>query len=173
MLTKNPLVAICVVAFLVGGAAAVVLTRPASDKAAIHELDSRDVDAGRVVPADTSEPTRDELEGAREEATVSGESEPAPERGAVSPEAMPAGVEEVEATRSHRGTRSRAVAGRTDESSRAARGYVRVSAGRTASGGNPVVAYPVNGVKRTGQGVKKAGTAVGRTFGKVGGLFHD
>jgi hypothetical protein len=34
-----------------------------------------------------------------------------------------------------------------------------------------VADYTVGGVKKTGEGVKKAGTAIGRTIGKVGGIF--
>lgn len=166
MLTKNPLAAVCAVAFLLGGAAAVVLTRPASDQTTIQEYAGRDGDAGRTAPADASEPARGASEGAPvEEPSASVEREPAPESAAVTAESAPTVVE--------RETRGRAAAGRVDESSKVARGYARVPAGRQSSGGNPLVSYPVGGVKKTGEGVKKAGTTIGKTFGKVGGLFHD
>jgi hypothetical protein len=43
----------------------------------------------------------------------------------------------------------------------------------STTGSARVAGYTVGGVKKTGQGVKKAGTTIGRTFGKIGGVFND
>lgn len=170
MLGKNRLAVVCAVAFLAGGAAAVVFTRPA----AVQAVAAGNADAGRVVSFEAGEPAGGDSDGGRaEDRAVSEVSEPAPARVASGAESSTTGAEGVGAANSSRRTRSRAAVGRVDEDSRADRGYARVPAGRRSSGVNPVVGYPVGGVKKTGQGMKKAGTVVGRTFGKVGGLFHD
>jgi hypothetical protein len=44
---------------------------------------------------------------------------------------------------------------------------VKPAAGRGLAG------HTVGGAMKTGKGVKKAGVAIGKTFGKVGGVFHD
>lgn len=41
------------------------------------------------------------------------------------------------------------------------------------AGGRGVAGHTVSGAKMTGKGVKKAGVAVGKAFGKMGGVFHD
>jgi hypothetical protein len=40
-------------------------------------------------------------------------------------------------------------------------------------GGRGVAGHTVGGVKKTGKGVKKAGVVIGKTFGKVGGVFQE
>ena len=40
-------------------------------------------------------------------------------------------------------------------------------------GGRGVAGRTLSGAKMTGKGVKKTGVAVGRTFGRIGGVFHD
>jgi hypothetical protein len=64
---------------------------------------------------------------------------------------------------------------RADEQlkARAPRGYARVSRVRVTTGGQGIAGRTVGSVKKTGEGVKKAGVAVGKTFGKIGGVFHD
>lgn len=173
---KNPLVVVCALAFLVGGAAAVVFTRPAFGPAAVHSAASSNTDAGHAVPEDAAESAEGDSEGARdEEAAVPEENKPTSESGVVGAEPSRTGIDVVAAEKSARGSKGRAAAaaGQTDQESRAARGYARATAGRQPSGGKGVVGYPVTGVKKTGEGVKKAGTTIGKTFGKLGGLFNE
>jgi hypothetical protein len=49
---------------------------------------------------------------------------------------------------------------------RAARVYLRVSRRQAAAGGRGVAGQTVRGVKKTG-------AAIGKTFGKIGGVFND
>ena len=42
-----------------------------------------------------------------------------------------------------------------------------------SSDGRGIAGHAVGGAKKTGKGAKKVGVAVGKTFGKVGGIFHD
>ena len=175
MSAKNPLVVVCAMAFLAGGAAALVFTRPAPGPASVHTVAAPAADAGSAVPARAVESAEGGSEGARvEEAAMSESAEPESESTDVGDEPSPTGVEGVEAAKTSGRTAGRAAAQRQAvESTRASRGYSRVSAGRQSSGRGGVIGYPVGGVKKTGEGVKKAGTAVGKTFGKVGGIFHE
>ena len=56
--------------------------------------------------------------------------------------------------------------GRIGQGSMAGRGYVRVSRREVAGGGPGVMGHTVRGVKKTG-------VVIGKTFGKIGGVFHD
>jgi len=169
MSAKNPLVVVCAIAFLAGGAAALVFTRPAPGPASVHTVAAPAADAG------SAESAEEGSEGARvEEAAMPEGTEPESESTDVGDEPSPTGVEGVEAAKTSGRTAGRAAAQRQAvESTRSSRGYSRVSAGRQSSGRGGVIGYPVGGVKKTGEGVKKAGTAVGKTFGKVGGIFHE
>jgi hypothetical protein len=56
---------------------------------------------------------------------------------------------------------------------RVSRSDARVSKGQPSPAGQGLAGRTVGGVKKTGRDVKKAGAVIGRTFGKVGGVFHD
>ena len=49
-------------------------------------------------------------------------------------------------------------------------GEMSADAGGTEA---PVGARSYEGARSEGAGVKKTGVAIGRTFGKIGGVFHD
>ena len=163
-MSKNPLAVVCALAFLAGGAAAGALHYRQPDSAAVNAV-ARTNDAAGEARAETVPLTVEAAEGA-----------PAEERlaaGAADETADGAEVRDgVEDGRGVTGRRAyRRAGGLRDESDarpRAARRYTTVSRGGGGVGG---VGRGVAG--HTVRGVKKTGAAIGKTFGKIGGVFHD
>lgn len=152
---RNPLAVVCALAFAAGGAAALVLTDPSGDAAAVRGVAAESAHVVVAAPAAEAEPPAEshaEETGAAEE-----------------------NVETEKNARPAAFVRSRGAADRrVAEAPRAPRSYARVSGGRAAGGGGPGIAgRTFGGVKKTGAGVKKAGAAVGKTLGKIGGVFRE
>jgi hypothetical protein len=177
-LTKHPLAVVSLLAFLVGGAAAVVLNYPQRHAVASQQVAVTPADAALLsAPETDASATRPaEVEHA-EERTTSGDFDGS----AAPPEETSGEAEddfdesEAAAGNSPAGVRRRrrpAASEQAVQSPPAPRPYVSVSRRQTNPGGR-VAGYTVGGVKKTGQGVKKAGTTIGRTFGKIGGVFND
>lgn len=161
-MSKNPLAVVCALAFAVGAVAAVALHYPPRDGAVVRGVAENSADGGGpngAASAETGSPDK----GAHAEDVAT-----------ATETAGAAGVGGGEGSKTAAAVRRRATAGARDgKGPRAAPGYVRVSGGRADTGGRGVAGHAVGGVKKTGQGVKKAGTAIGKTFGKIGGVFHD
>lgn len=77
-----------------------------------------------------------------------------------------AGASPVRVRKAQAGSGGAEEKGRADRRPRVARSYVRASREGTASGGRGVAGHTVRGVKKTGE-------VIGKTFGKIGGVFHD
>lgn len=168
-MSKYPLVIVCILGLLAGGAAALALHHARQGTAevqgvAVKSEDVRD-EAGAGVQAEESQT----VENARaEDGELDAGGEAMDEAGGGI--AVPAG----KAGPRTAGMRVRAEAdARADNGSRAGRRYGRASGGQVASGRRGVAGYALGGVKKTGEGVKKTGAAIGKTFGKIGGVFHD
>ena len=165
-LTKHPIAVVSLLAFLVGGAAAVMLNYPPR-----HAVASRQVAETPAAPA--TQPAGVE---SAEEGTTSDDFDdsaaPTEETGGEAEDSF----EESDAEAENRsgGVRRRRPATNVQavQSPPAPRQYAAVSRRQSNPGGR-VAGYTVGGVKKTGQGVKKAGTTIGRTFGKIGGVFND
>ena len=176
-MTKHPLAVVSLLAFLTGGAAAVVLNYPPRHPPASRQVAERHAGAGRAAAPETGAtvPAAAAVEHA-EEGTASGDFEDS----AATPEEAGGGAEgglreaAVAVEKPSGAAKARAATNApAAQNSQAPRPSLRVSRRETAPGGGGVAAYTVGGVKKTGQGVKKAGATIGRTFGKIGGVFND
>jgi hypothetical protein len=177
VLTKHPLAVVVLLAFITGGAAAVILNYPPRRPAGYQESAEKAADAARgaAPETDASAARAAEVGHAEEGATSDEFGDPVERPEEVSDEAedgsggagvevgKPSGVARVRS-----GTNGDAV-----KSPRAPAAYVRVSRAQASPAGRGVAGRTVGGVKKTGQGVKKAGAAIGKTFGKIGGVFND
>ncbi|HWS87584.1 MAG TPA: hypothetical protein VN282_11510 [Pyrinomonadaceae bacterium] len=166
-MSKYPLAAVVVLALLAGGFAGFVFHYPPEDAA--------DARAGAPQAAEAATPVVHDAanvpEGAgADSALLAGDgSVEAGEAGGDF-----AGASDERAVRRPGGVRGRAeAAGRAGGRPAAARGYVRVSRAEGSSGGRGIAGHTLGGVKKTGEGVKKTGVVIGRTFGKLGGVFHE
>lgn len=187
VLAKHPLAVVCLLAFLIGGAAAVILNYPTRHTAAPGQVAQTPAEAGLEVEPEADAPAAPSAElGHTGEGTTSNEFDDS----AAQLEEPDGEVEEdfsesaAGPENSSNGVRRRRATGEQAVQSRPApRPYVSASRGQTNPGGM-VAGYTVGGVKKTGQGVKKvgtttgkgvkkAGTTIGRTFGKIGGVFND
>ena len=161
---KYPMAVICVLAFIVGAAAAgVVYHRQPRGADGVQGTLGRGIDGGRAEDrenaASASQVATDK--GVKLSASA-GESEDG-EVEAAGDVVRPAAVPRAR-TATNAGT---SVAERTG------RRYAGASSRRSTGGGRSVAGHMVGGVKKSGEGVKKAGAAIGKTFGKIGGVFHD
>lgn len=173
-MTKNPLAVVGLLAFIFGGAAAVMLYYPPRHAVVSQQFAETPADPA---PEDAPAARPAEVADAEEETTSEDFDDPAvtsegglSETGAEAEDGS--SESDAEAEKSSNGVRRRQSAvAQTVQSAPAPRPYVRVSR-RGTNPGARVAGYTVGGVKKTGQGVKKAGTAIGRTFGKIGGVFN-
>ena len=165
---KHPLAIVCALAFVVGGAAAFVLEYPPRRAAGVQDV--AETGAG-VSPGAAAEP---EAAGGRPAEGASPEEMTVPEGRGGSATVTDAGTDDTSG-----GQPSVVITGRESaerqagEGRRTARGYTRISSGGAAPVGRGIAGYAAGGVKKTGVGVKRAGAAVGKTFGKIGGVFQD
>jgi hypothetical protein len=187
-LTKQTLVVVSLLAFLFGGAAAVVLNYPPRHPAASRQAAETPADAGRETASRTDASAAPAAEVVRaEEGATAGELDdraaPPEEAGVEFGDRSGESAAEAENS-SNRARRRPATSGQVIQNSPAPRRYASGSGREATSGGGGVAAYTFGGVKKTGQGVKKvgtttgqgvkkAGTTIGRTFGKIGGVFND
>ena len=170
VLTKNPLAVVALLAFVTGGAAAVILNYPPRRPAHFQESARKTADAARASASEN-----DAGEHAEEGATSDEFDDSAARPEELSDEAE-GGVEgaNLKVGKSPGVARGRsATNGQAAQSPRAPAAYVRVSRAQAPPAGRGVAGRTVGGVKKTGQGVKKAGAAIGKTFGKLGGVFND
>lgn len=189
-LTNHPLAVVSLLAFLIGGAGAVVLNYPPRHTAASRQAAETPADSGREVASETDASAAPAAEAGRaEEGRESAEfddSAAPPEEASVRTEDRFGESAAETGHSSDRVRRRRSASEQAVQSSSAPRPYASVSRreATTGGGGSNVAAYTVGGVKKTGQGVKKvgtttgqgvkkAGTTIGRTFGKIGGVFND
>ena len=162
----------CALAFLAGAAAAVVLNYPPGSDAGAQGVTAKTAVPQTVSAAEIETAADRAAEGAPAEETAPQDDGVNPAEASV--RSSHADGEAGGARRRSDGVRGRATAdGRSGSGSRATRSHTRGSEGRLAAGGQAVAGRTVGGVKKTGAGMKKAGTAVGRTLGKIGGVFHD
>lgn len=164
-MSKQPLAVICALAFTVGGAAALVSHYTPRDAAGVRGVAEESADAARREAAETNPLTGHAAEAAPADETAEGGDDApaaADEGGAVVDEAE--GREVEPAVKSD--VRAGGVRGRADRRPKAARAHTVVSRREAAGGGRGVAG-------RTVRGVKRAGAAVGKTLGKIGGVFHD
>lgn len=161
---KYPMVVICLLAFIVGAAAAgVVYHRQPRVSDGVRGPVESSADAGSTHGGET----------AASAGRVAADA--AVEQNASAGEAVEGEVESArEVARPVAVPRARAAlnAG-VGVAERTGRRYAGASSRRPAGGGRGVAGHLVGGVKRSGEGVKKAGSAIGKTFGKIGGVFHD
>jgi hypothetical protein len=167
-LFKHPLAIVCALAFVVGGAAAFVLEYQPRRAAGVQGV--AETGAG-VSPGAAAEP---EAAGGRPAGGAPPEVMTAPEGRGDSAAVTDAGTDDTSGGQLSVVMKGRESAGRqAGEGRRTARGHTRVSSGGAAPAGRGIAGYAAGGVKKTGVGVKRAGAAVGKTFGKIGGVFHD
>jgi len=169
-MSKYPLAVVIALAFLAGGAAAVVYHFPPGGADSTRAA-AENGDVAGSVSGPAGEPVDSQAaDGAYAVEKAVSSLPDGPAGLDVEAGAAPAGV----AVRRPESTRGRAVDdGRTYRRTGAARSQAKVPRAVEASGGRGLAGHALNGVKKTGEGVKKTGTAIGRTFGKIGGVFHD
>lgn len=170
---KHSLAIVCALAFALGGASAFVLEYPSRGNDGVHDAAEIGRGAeGASGAAETSpeQPVRPEEAAA---ATDGGHDfAPRPEdRGVEAPQTDGTAARAGKPFVGVKGRGSAVV--RTVEGRRAGRGYARAQSGGAPSQGRGIASYTVGGMKKTGGGMKKAGVAIGKTFGKIGGVFHD
>jgi hypothetical protein len=170
VLTKNPLAVVVLLAFITGGAAAVILNYPQRRPEHFQESAHKTADAARAAASETG------AGGHAEEGATTDEVDDSVARPEEASDEAVDGVEgaDVEVGKSPAIARGRSVTnGQAVQSPRAPAAYVRASRAQASPAGRGVAGRTVGGVKKTGQGVKKAGAAIGKTFGKIGGVFND
>ena len=168
-MSKYPIAVVCVLAFIVGGVAAVVIHHSPRSADRVQSIGVQGAaDGGAYVGHVESE----EAAAASVPAAAHTGDE---ERAATADEVVDgSGDAAGDGVRSAGGVRARAAtSGSAGAGTRGARGSARVSNGRARSGGPGVAGYAVGGMKKTGAGVKKTGAVIGKTFGKIGGAFHE
>jgi hypothetical protein len=161
--SSNPIAVVCVTAFVVGGAAAGILFRPSSHADgpgrgdAVGVVQAAQAGDGENASADNPVTNTDAEESAGVVEVGNAVGDPA-----------------RDVVRSAGGAKARAVTNaHSGGGTTMAGGYAKVSTVRKPSAGRGVAGPAVGGVKKAGEGVKKTGQVVGRTFGKLSGVFHD
>jgi hypothetical protein len=175
-MAKHPLAIVCALAFMAGGAAALVLEYPPRGAAGVQGFAEPGADAGRGAAVESAAAEVRAVEPVRPaETAASGDGHDfAPRPDDAGTESPRPGGAAGRAGKPSAGVKGRGSAdARPGEGRRAARSYATVSGGGAASGGRSIAGHTVGGLKKTGGGVKKAGAAIGKTFGKIGGVFHD
>lgn len=167
VLSKYQLAVVCVLAFIIGGAAGLMFYHPPAGAADVRGVSEKGVEVAPGAGAATEAAASSAAEGAPAEEgvkrDVGGDSARLAGEGTEDGIGLPA----VRAVKTAGGVKGRSEAEvRAGRRPRAARGYVRVSRAEGPSGERGVAGHTVSGVKKTGKLIVK-------TFGKIGGVFHD
>lgn len=154
---------VCVLGLLAGGGAALALHYAGQGAPEVHDAGRKSTDAGREgdTRAETVADGRVPAVTPAQDAETSGAGGEVEDMSRDEVAASPLRVRKP-----REGSGGAEENGRGDRRPRAVRSYVRASRGGTASGGRGVAGHTVRGVKKTGE-------VIGKTFGKIGGVFHD